>query len=38
VGVHEWASLGGWADLIGIAMFGLLALTLIRAAGKKLEA
>jgi len=38
VGVHEWASLGGWADLIGIAMFALLAFTLIRAASKKLEA
>jgi putative OPT family oligopeptide transporter len=38
VGVHEWGRLGGWADVIGIAMFALLAFTLIRAAQKKLTA
>ncbi len=36
VGVHEWASLGGWADIIGLTMFALLAFTLVRAATKKL--
>jgi putative OPT family oligopeptide transporter len=36
VGVHEWARLGGWADIIGLAMFALLAFTLLRAARKKL--
>jgi putative OPT family oligopeptide transporter len=36
VGVEEWARFGGWADVIGLAMFALLAVTLIRAAQKKL--
>ncbi len=35
VGVHGWTNLGGWADLIGAAMFGLLCLMLLRTAMKK---
>jgi hypothetical protein len=37
VGVHEWQHLGGWADLIGLVIFGMLCLTLVRTALKKLE-
>ncbi len=37
VGVHGWAHLGGWADVIGIAMFGVLCVFLLRAAKQKLE-
>jgi hypothetical protein len=32
-----WESMGGVADLIGIAMFGVLCFLLIRAARQKLE-
>jgi len=38
VGVHGWESLGGFADLIGIAFFAGLCLLLLRAARQKLEA
>jgi len=37
VGVHGWESLGAGADLIGIAMFGVLCVLLVNAARKKLE-
>lgn len=37
VGIHMWESLGGWADLIGLAMFGVLCFLLVRAAKRKLE-
>ena len=32
-----WESMGGTADLIGIAMFGVLCFLLVRAARQKLE-
>ncbi|MBI3111016.1 MAG: oligopeptide transporter, OPT family [Ignavibacteriales bacterium] len=35
VGIHGWEHLGGIADLIGLAMFGLLCFMLIRAAREK---
>lgn len=35
VGVHGFESLGGWADVIGAAMFGVLGLLLVRTALKK---
>ena len=38
VGVHGWESLGGAADLIGIAFFAGLCFLLLRAARQKLEA
>jgi len=37
VNVHGWERLGGMADLIGIAMFGVLCVLLVRAAREKLE-
>jgi hypothetical protein len=37
VGIHGWERLGGWADVIGIAMFGVLCFILLRAAKQKLE-
>src|SRR5574341_1525682 len=37
VGVHGWERLGGWADLIGLIMFGVLGAFLVRAASRKLE-
>ena len=37
VGVHGWERMGGWADFIGIAMFGVLCFFLMRAAKQKLE-
>lgn len=36
VGIHGWEHLGGMADLIGLAMFGVLCFLLIRAAREKL--
>ena len=36
VGVHEWARLGGWSDVIGVAMFAVLCVFLVRAARQKL--
>jgi putative OPT family oligopeptide transporter len=36
VGIHGWESLGGFADLIGIAFFAGLCLLLLRAARQKL--
>jgi putative OPT family oligopeptide transporter len=36
VGVQGWEHLGGWADLIGIAMFAVLCWFLVRAARRKL--
>lgn len=36
VGIHGWESMGGVADLIGLAMFGVLCFLLIRAAREKL--
>ncbi len=36
VGIHGWEHLGGFADLIGLVMFGLLCMMLIRAAREKL--
>jgi putative OPT family oligopeptide transporter len=38
VGVHGWESLGGGADLIGIAFFAGLCFLLLRAARQRLEA
>jgi hypothetical protein len=38
VGVHGWESLGGFADLIGIAFFAGLCVLLLRAARQKLDA
>src|SRR5262245_10174915 len=38
VNVHGWEHLGGFADLIGIALFAVLCLLLLRAARQKLEA
>ncbi|HEX5086109.1 MAG TPA: oligopeptide transporter, OPT family, partial [Blastocatellia bacterium] len=38
VGIHGWEHLGGWADLIGIAVFALLCILLLRAARQRLEA
>lgn len=35
VGIHGWESLGGGADLIGAAMFALLAVFLVKTAMKK---
>ena len=35
VGIHGWEHLGGIADLIGLAMFGVLCFMLIRAAREK---
>jgi putative OPT family oligopeptide transporter len=37
VGVRGWESLGGWSDLIAVAMFALLAALLVRASRQKLE-
>ena len=37
VGVHGWEHLGALADLIGLAMFGVLCYMLVQAARKKLE-
>jgi len=37
VGAHGWASFGGMADLIGIAMFAVLCVLLVRAARETLE-
>jgi putative OPT family oligopeptide transporter len=37
VGIRGWERMGGWADLIGLAMFALLCVTLVRAARRKLE-
>jgi putative OPT family oligopeptide transporter len=37
VGVHGWEHLGGIADFIGLAMFGVLCFMLINAARKKME-
>lgn len=37
VGIHGWESLGGAADLIGLAMFGVLCFMLINAARKKMS-
>lgn len=37
VGIHGWEHFGGWADLIGIAMFAVLGFMLFRTARKKLE-
>jgi hypothetical protein len=36
VGVQGWQNLGGWADVIGLVMFGVLCSFLVRAARKKL--
>jgi len=38
VNVHGWEHLGGFADLIGIALFAVLCLLLLRAARQKFEA
>jgi hypothetical protein len=38
IGIHGWESLGGVADVIGIAFFAGLCFLLIRAARQKLEA
>jgi len=38
VGAHGWESLGGVADLIGIALFAVLCFLLLRAARQRLEA
>ncbi len=38
VGIHGWESLGGVADLIGIAFFAGLCFLLLRAARQQLEA
>ena len=35
VSVHGWEHLGGWADLIGALMFGVLAVFLVRTGLKK---
>jgi putative OPT family oligopeptide transporter len=35
IGVHGFESMGGWADIIGAAMFTLLGLLLVRTAMKK---
>ncbi|HEX9656230.1 MAG TPA: oligopeptide transporter, OPT family [Bacteroidota bacterium] len=37
VGVHGWEHLGAAADLIGLVMFGLLCLMLVRSGLKKVE-
>jgi putative OPT family oligopeptide transporter len=37
IGIHGWEHLGAFADLIGVAMFGLLCYLLIRAAREKLS-
>jgi len=37
IGVHGWEQLGAGADLIGLAMFGVLCLFLVRAAREKLN-
>ena len=37
VAAHGWASFGGMADLIGIAMFAVLCVLLVRAARETLE-
>jgi putative OPT family oligopeptide transporter len=36
VGIHGWQSLGGWADIIALVLFGLLCSLLVRAARQKL--
>jgi putative OPT family oligopeptide transporter len=36
VGVHGFENLGYWADLIGVGMFAVLCITLVRAARQKL--
>lgn len=36
VGVHGFENLGYWADLIGVGMFAVLCVTLVRAARQKL--
>jgi putative OPT family oligopeptide transporter len=36
VGVRGWEHLGGWGDLIGVGMFAVLCITLVRAARQKL--
>lgn len=37
VGIHGWEHLGGVADLIGLAMFGVLCMMLINAARQKMS-
>lgn len=37
VGVHGWRELGGFADVIGLAMFGVLCFFLFRTARQRLE-
>jgi putative OPT family oligopeptide transporter len=37
IGIHGWVRLGGMADVIGIGMFAVLCMLLIRTSMKKLE-
>jgi putative OPT family oligopeptide transporter len=37
IGIHGWERLGGMADVIGIGMFALLCVLLVRTSMKKLE-
>ncbi|HET6279097.1 MAG TPA: oligopeptide transporter, OPT family [Candidatus Polarisedimenticolia bacterium] len=37
VGIRGWEHLGGWSDLIAVAMFTVLCITLVRAARQKLS-